>query len=141
MTDVMRRAATYYDASYPPSILVPPGPPPTPVITSLVPDTVVVDVPTPCDIVGTDFRPDVKVFVDDTEQLCTFVNPTLVRYMAQADTVGDQFVYVGNPDGTDSVVASNTMTLDVTAAEEEAPPPEPPPDGEDGEDGETEPDA
>lgn len=106
----------YYDQSYPPSIL---GPPTTPTLTSLTPNSVVVNTPTSVTVSGTGFRPNSVVVVDADVYPTSYQNKTTLVFTALADTVGTQSVTV-----TTGALTSTASTLTVTAtelAETEAP--------------------
>lgn len=112
-----RALAGYYDASYPAWLVDPP----TPVLTSLAPPSIVAgDAPVVVTLTGTGFTPASKVWADEEQQLTTYVDDTTLRYDAEADLEGSQTITVRN-----AAEISNGIELDVTAAEP-APPAAPP---------------
>lgn len=115
-TDVeffLRVVAPAYEHSYPPDIY---GPPPTPAVTALSPSSIVVDTPTPCQVNGTGFTHNSHVFVDDVEQITTYVSSTVLRYTAEASSVGTQDITVVT-EHAGGDLTSNSVVLNVTATE------------------------
>jgi hypothetical protein len=134
MTDLMRRVSAYYDASYPPDILVPPELAPAAVLTTLNPASIIVATPTLCIVNGTGFVPASRVWADEEVQTTTYVSDTQLQYTAQADLAGTQDITVTvNAHGDNR---SNGLILNVTATAEdqpaEEPTDEPPPDDDTG---------
>ena len=118
MSDLMRRAASYYDASYPPDLF---GPPPTPVLVSLNPTSIVAgQPPVALTITGTGFTPNSKVWADEAAQLTQDVDSTTLIYGAQASAEGTQTITVKN-----GSIVSNAIELTVdpqdTLTEEDQP--------------------
>lgn len=127
MTDLLRRAAAYYDASYPPDILGGgggPGGPSDPHITSLAPNTAEEDTGTvTVNVNGRDFGVASQAEVDGAAQATTFVNSGHVTFGFDTTAgAGTYNVSVRNVDDAES----NDVAFTVTAAAEEpeAPPPE-----------------
>jgi hypothetical protein len=103
-TDVRR-----FDASYPPSLFVPPVVPPAPTLTSLAPNTSVVGVPVTITITGTGFTAATQVKVDGTVIPSTFVSATSITVTGTPLVDGDVVVTVTNVNGT-----SNGLPYTVT---------------------------
>jgi IPT/TIG domain len=134
MSDLLSRlriATSYYDESLPPEIIEPVQP----TLTSLNPTSIVMGTPTLVTVTGIEFTHSSKIRSAFTDQITTYISPTQLSFMAEADTVGHTTIEVANGE-----LISNSIDLNVTASvgdEEEPPPEEPPPDGN----GETEPPA
>jgi hypothetical protein len=132
MSDVglVRRLASAYDQSYPPSLWGGgSGPPPTPVIDRLTPDTITAGTPQLVIVTGTGFLPSSVVWADEEAQITTHISSESLSYMAEADSEGAQDITVKN-----DTLVSNSVSLTVQAAAveepeggEEPPPEEPPP--------------
>jgi len=136
----LRVVAPAYEHSYPPDVY---GPPATPVLSTLTPNSIVIDTPTEVQVTGTGFTHNSHVFVDGVEQITTYVSPTVLHYTAEADTPGTQDVTVvtehaGGDLTSNMVVLTVTATAVELATEEQStsppaapgdvPPPEAPPD-------------
>jgi hypothetical protein len=127
---VRRMLADYYDQSLPTRLY---APPPTPVVTTLAPNSIVVATPTAVVVTGTGFTPSSFVWADEEEQATTYISPTQLDYSAEADQVGTQDITVQTRG-----VASNAVVLTVTATTRASRasrtttsatvPPDPPPD-------------
>ncbi len=130
MTDLLRRAAAYYDASYPPDVLGGGGGgggPPDPHITSLAPNTAVEDDGATTVVVhGTNFDVDAEVEADGAALATTYTGPTQVSASYVVAAPGVVMFSVRNVATT---AESNSVAFTVTAAleedaEESAPPDE-----------------
>lgn len=70
------------------------GVPLTPVLTGLVPASIASGAPTPVTVSGSSFMPGSRVWADEEAQATTYVNPTTLRYNAEADQAGSQTITV-----------------------------------------------
>lgn len=115
MTDLAR----YYDASYPPSILVPPVPPSTANITALAPSTGVVNAIPTVAVNGTGFTAATVIYIDGVAVATVYVTPTQVTTVAMnTATVGTHSVTVAKPG--EQPTAARPFIVTATAAGDEA---------------------
>src|SRR5215471_17743072 len=120
------RLTAFYDQSYPLDVLVPPA---DPTLTTLTPNSIVVNTETPCVVTGTGFTHNSHVYVDGVEQGTTYISPTSLRYTAEASSVGTQDVTIrtrGAANESAVVVMTVTATVGAEVATEQAPPPDEP---------------
>jgi IPT/TIG domain len=111
MSDIMRRASTIYDASYPPAVLAP-----DPHITTLVPSTAsAAGGPVTVQVNGTDFLPTAVVEINQAAQPTTYVSATrlTVSYDPSAAATA-QFTVRQDPHESNSVA----FTVTALAAED-----------------------
>ncbi len=91
----------------------------TPRITSLVPNTSVVDVQVTVQINGANFMPYSTAEIDDVDVPVTYVSATQLTYTTTPTVAGTKSVHVNNDDpNLPGHVASNSMTYTVTATGE-----------------------
>jgi hypothetical protein len=128
MSDILRRAQGYYDASYPPWIHE--GTPGGPTITLLSPNTGTVAVLVTIEVDGSGFVAGSTVEVNGAAQATTFVSATELTADYTPATIGAKQVTVRNPDDSESNDAAFLVTEEpptIAAQEETQPEPEPPP--------------
>jgi hypothetical protein len=89
---------------------------PAPTLTSLVPNTSVVDVLVTVQVNGTNFMSYSTVEIDGVDAPTTYVSPTRLTYTATPTVVGVKSVHVNNDDPASPChEASNSLTYTVTA--------------------------
>jgi hypothetical protein len=131
MSDIMRRAQAYYDASYPPWIHE--GTPGGPTITLLSPNVGVTGTQVTVEVDGTGFVAGSTVEVNGAALTTVFVSATELTADYTPATPGTKQFTVRNPDDSESNDAVFVVTDEpptVAAQEEtqpEPPPTEPPP--------------
>jgi hypothetical protein len=129
MTDLLRRAATYYDASYPPDVLGGGGGGPRdPHISALTPNTAVEGAgATLVTVDGSAFDADAEVEADGAALATTVVSGTQLTASYDVGAAGVVMFSVRNVATT---AESNSVPFTVTAAQEapEEGETEPPPD-------------
>ena len=133
MTDTLsglHRVLTYYDASYPPDVLTPPGSEPLPVLTSINPTELPVGPPddTTLHCIGTDFTRQSIIRFGGIDERTDYVSATEVTTLITEGLFPDPdpavAVTVFTPGGGESAPQTFAFT-----AVEETPETEPPPDG------------
>lgn len=77
---------------------------PTPVLSGLVPASIASGAPTPMTVSGSGFAPASKVWADEEAQITSYVNPTTLRYTAEADQAGTQTITVRTGSKTSAAI-------------------------------------
>ena len=139
MTDIMRRALSYYDASYPPELTG--GGSAGPHITSIVPTSIPTALLATITVTGRGFEAGSSAEVDGLAQSTTFVSATELTFDTTPASSGLTFVSIRNVDDNESnsvplTVTDDPPTVQVEAEEatteaEPEPEPEPEPTPED----------
>lgn len=87
-----------------------------PTLTSLTPNTSVVNVSQTVTLTGTNFMPYSHIEIDDVDVPVTYVSSTTLRYTATPTVAGVKQVHVNNDDPTvPGHEASNSLPYTVTA--------------------------
>jgi len=93
-----------------------------PHLTSLTPNTSVVNVSQTVTLTGTNFKPYSHIEIDEVDVPVTYVSPTQLTYTTTPTVVGAKAVHVNNDDpNIPGHEASNSLTYTVTATVEEDP--------------------